>query len=240
MNLNRKKHLRKLLKHLKKFLISIFFVVIIWSIYIGIIFTVNPRINCKTIVNEDITWEIEKYEPTETDPGSISIDFMVNYEIWINTPLPFIHSFDGCHLKPNVEVILTNTSLSDELFYFNFGCYLAIVPALYMPGITHNSGWVHFYMNNYTEMSGLPEGLYTFWVDFGDLYGRVGIIESYKTYMNVSEYGISVYSEDTVDYTVWFLEGFITSTAILTVGILIAYIGLVEKDKIIVRIRQNR
>ena len=239
MNLNQKKQLRKLLKHLKKLLISILIVVIIWSIYIGIFFEVNPRLFGKTMVNENITWEIEKYEPTETDPGAININFIINYEVWINTPLPFIHSFDGCHLKPIAEAILTNTSISDEILYFSFGCYLAIVPALYTPGITHSSGNVRFFINKYTEMSGLPEGLYTFWVDFGYPYGGEGIIESYKTYLNVSEYGISVYSDDTVDYTVWFWEGFITSTVILTGCILIIYIGLVVKDKIIRRLRKN-
>lgn len=239
MNFNQKKHLRKLLKHLKKLLISILFVVLMWSIYIGIFFEVNPRLFGKTTVNEDITWEIEKYEPTGTDPGAININFIINYEVWINTPLPFIHSFDGCHLKPIAEAILTNTSISDKTLYFSFGCYLAIVPAIYTPGISHYSGYVHFFMDNYTEISGLPEGLYTFWVDFGDLYGRDGIIESYKTYMNVSEDGISVYSDDTVDYTVWFWEGFITSTVILTGSIFIVYIGLVVKDKIIRRLRQN-
>ncbi|MFX1572515.1 MAG: hypothetical protein ACFFB0_07185 [Promethearchaeota archaeon] len=210
--------------------------VLIWSIYIGILFRINPRLNCKTRVNEEITWEVEKYEPTETYLGEIYINFIIKYEIWINTPLPFIHSFDGCHLKPIAEAILTNTSISDETLYYSFGCYLAMVPVFYTPGITNKAGSIHFRIN-YTEISGLPEGLYIFWVDFGDLYGRDGIIESYKTYMNVSEDGTLVYSDDTVDYTVWFWGGFITSTAIITGSILIIYIRLVFKDKITKRFK---
>jgi hypothetical protein len=239
MILNQKKHLRKLLKHLKKLLISILFVVLIWYIIIGIIFPINPNLHCRTMINEDITWEIETHEPIETDPGAININFVIKYEVWINTPLPFLHSFDGCHLKPKAEAILTNSSLSDEKLFWGPLCYLAIVPALYTPGITNGLGSVHFFIDKYTFKSGLPEGLYTFWIDFGDLGGREGTIESYKTYLNVSDDGISVYSDDIVDYSIWFWEGFITSIVILTGSILIVYIGLVEKDRIIRHLRKK-
>ncbi|MHA2007307.1 MAG: hypothetical protein ACW99E_02250 [Promethearchaeota archaeon] len=239
MNLNQRNNLKTLLKHLKKLLISILLVIAIWGAYIGIAFQVNPRLFVKTRVDEDITWEIEKYEPTETYPGETYIIFNIKFEVWINTPLPFIHSLDGCHLKPLAEAILTNTSISNKILYYYSGCYLATVPAFYTPGITHKTSSVYFWVN-YTEMPSLPEGFYTFWVDFGDLGGKNGIIESYKTYMNVSEEGISVYSDDTVDYTVWYGVRFITSSSIITGSIVVIYIGLVFKNKIIERLRKKR
>ena len=239
MTLNQKNLLKSLVKHLKKFLISILLVILIWSIYIGITFELNPRVFCKTIVNEDIAWEIEKYEPTESDPGEISIYFIINYEVWINTPLPFIHSFDGCHLKPKAEAIFTNISTSEEILYFSSGCYLATVPVFYKPGITHKAGTI-FFRFNYTDISGLPEGLYTFWADFGDLYGRDGIIKAYKTYMNVSEEGLSIYSDDIIDYKVWFWGRYITSTCIVQGSILVVYIGFVFKNNIIEYFRKKR
>ena len=229
MDLNQKKRSIKSLIYLTNVVISILLAILIWNIYIGILFRVSPGLHCKTVVNEDITWDIYTYEPTETYSGVIYIEFNVKYEIWINTPLPFFHSFDGCHLRPEAEVILTNTSISNETRSSSFGCFLAIVPALYTPGIKHKSGMVYFYIiTNYTNIPGLPEGLYTFWVDFGD---RDPYLESYKTYLNVSEDGTMIYSDEAVDYIAWLWGGLITSTAIITEGVFMIFIGLVYKDK---------
>ncbi|MFX1499468.1 MAG: hypothetical protein ACFFDH_00735 [Promethearchaeota archaeon] len=223
MNVNTKKNLIRLL-------ISILLVVIIWSVFVGILFIVSPNFICMTRIDEDIRWEIESFEPTETDPGGINIDFYFKYEMWINTPLPFVHNVDGCHIKPRAEAILTNTSISDEILRYDFGCYLALVPQLFLPGIEQKAGSINYWLN-YTDISELPEGLYTFWVDYSSSLARAGSIKSFKTYMNVTEEGATVYSDDSGDYQVWFWIKLISSIAILIGSVLVVYIVLVIRGK---------
>ena len=209
-------------KLLLKLFIPILSIIVIWYIFVGILFSVNPNLFCRTRVNENITWEIETHAE---DPGGTWIYFNITYEVWINNPLPFMHNFDGCHLNPAVEATLTNTSISDEVLRYGPMCFLALVPAKYTPGIKYGSAELHIRVN-YPELSELPEGLYTFWIGFGDLYGRESILDSHKTYMNVSEDGISVYSDDSSDFKVWYWEGLIISISILFGSIFFSYLVL--------------
>lgn len=188
---------------------SIILVSIIWYICSQVIFINNPGFFAKSRVSEDITWEIKPIPYI----NYTFVIFNIKYDIWLNNPLPLITLHNhGCHEMGRGTAVLENKSIMG-VEVSSFVCILMGVPGIDLPGrwIDNLDVDVSFENSKITE---LPNGLYTFWVDF-DLHGNN--IVSYKTYLNATDGGVEIYSDEVP----LFWGEVMSSTGIMVVCIII-------------------
>jgi len=124
-----------------------------------------------------------------------------------------LDSYTGDYLRPRAECLIENeTFLIGEPVTDTIWPIMPI-PHFSMPGnqIFSERVGIRIYSRNITE---LPKGIYHFWVEFNK-GGSEGIIQYYKTYINVTESGIVITSDETP--AIW---GEFLSSSLILIGLL--------------------
>ena len=213
---------------IKQILNSIILVSIMWYVCTQAIFIFYPNLFAKSRVSEDITWEIEP----RPDHNNTRITFNLKYDIWLNNPFPLLTpQATGCHVIPSGTALFENKSIPEVELGSNIPCILMVIPGIDFPGsLNFQSSVISQYIDglHFTE---LPNGFYIFWVDF-DLSGNN--IISYRTYINVTDSGIDIFS----DMSPLFWGEVFSSTGIMIVCIVI--VTYLQKLKFKKKVKINR
>lgn len=172
----------------KKIKHSFLILPLIWLIGTSVIFDIIPGIFLSSSVSEDITWEIQNFDSTNES----NVVFNIQTQIRNNNPIPVIAFNSLTCLYEKGEAIIDNElytgfSLSPRLHFMIGG----FIPLLFIVPGNHicNVGIIFGpFEENLTE---IPKGIYTFWVDKGRFY---------KTFLNVSDSGIEIWSESPPEF----------------------------------------
>ncbi len=200
--------------------ISLIVIILSWVLGSNIVLAGNPALISQSRISQNITWEFENI----TEDNYTLIIFDLQCEIWTNNPFPLLDSYTGDYLRPRTEYLIENETFLIGEPVTNTIWPIMPIPHFSMPGnqIFSERVGIRIDSRNITE---LPNGIYHFWVEFNK-GGSEGIIQYYKTYMNVTESGIIITSDETPDTWGEFLSSSLILLGLLTGIPAILYITL--------------
>ncbi|MHA1729615.1 MAG: hypothetical protein ACTSWY_12935 [Promethearchaeota archaeon] len=194
-------------------IITLIVIIFSWIMGSQLIFMGEPALITQSRISQNIAWEFEHFK--EENYNYTQLIFHLKCEIWINNPFPLLNSYTGAYLSPKLECLIENTTFLTGKPVTNIAWPIMPIYRFSMPGnqIYSESVGISFDSSNITEV---PKGIYVFWVEFNKNFGSEGILQYYRTYMNVTENGIIITSDEIPN--IW---GEFLSSSLIFTGLLI-------------------